>query len=144
MKSVRIAMQFISNSPRKFFNFVKREKLFYPLIITTFFLLNLFFIGHRVRFIILGEQLDVLNKKLSVASFHNQKLSNDVVNLMALPRIERFARDTCGMDRNNRIVVSWEIENHEEKNEFVNNAVYVIQRKAEDIILPEDAFVKGY
>ncbi|MFP4459821.1 MAG: hypothetical protein ACLFSQ_09575 [Candidatus Zixiibacteriota bacterium] len=147
MLKLNIIFAHIKKFPKVLWNFITREKLFYPFLITTFLLLNLFFIGHRVRFVMLGDELNRLNKELSVAISLNQKLSSEAVRLSALPRIEAYAKDSCGMvptEKSSRIIVLWDKKQEKQEVKPIDKAVCSIRRKADEIILPEEDFVKGF
>ena len=121
----------------------------FPLIIVLFLMLNILFIGHKVRFVQLGENLDSLQRELLIVRNRNAAINFEIASLAELPRIEQIATDSCNMqiaDDSRRTFIVWDdTKDKQQSPETTAKKVWCkIKTQTDRIILPNDELVQEF
>ncbi len=123
-----------------------KEGLVYPLVVIAGFILVISSLYYKLRFTELGNEMKRLSTELEVNRAVNRNLETEIARLAYLPRIERFARDTCNMEvasEREKIVLYYE-GNQEAERHRIEYMVCQVKEAAESIILPEKAYVRSH
>ena len=134
---------------RAMMNFAKRiwhEGLIYPIAVIFCILLMIFSVQYKLKFTELGSAMKSLSNQVEEYQAMNRDLETEIARLSYLPRVERFARDTCNMiiaDETQKILVYLQ-ETETPKPNRVKYVLYRAKTIAEDFILPDKEYVKGF
>jgi len=120
----------------------------FPLVIVLFLMLNILFIDQKVRFVMLGESLDSLQRELLIIHSRNADIEQEIAALAELPRIEQIATNYYMQvgDVANRIFVVWNDTNERRlSNETTAKRVWCkIKTQPDRKILPDDELVQEF